>query len=85
MLLLITGYPNSGKTTIMKELKNVYSDIFIADEYIQKIYQPNEIGYLAIQTNFGNNYVNANGVDKQSLGNLILQNPEANKKLRMCI
>lgn len=85
MLVLITGYPNSGKTTIMQELKKIYPNTFVADDYIKKIYEPDQIGYLAIQANFGNNYVNASGVDKQSLGNLILQDLQANQRLRMCI
>ncbi|MGL4951368.1 MAG: dephospho-CoA kinase [Mycoplasma sp.] len=77
MKILITGETNSGKSTIIRFLKNAGIKCFIADEYVAEIYQNYGIGYKAILDTFGIDYVYDGNVDKQKLSNLIFSDKNA--------
>ena len=52
-LVCVTGLVNKGKSTAMKIISSYGYNVFIMDEYIHQIYNRDEIGYIAIQENFG--------------------------------
>ena len=85
MLVLITGEPNTGKSYIMDHLQSQGTFTFKVDDYINEIYQAGRIGYQVIKEAFGPYYVNAQEVDKHALGELILEDEAARRKLQHLI
>jgi len=67
MILILIGSPLSGKTTLLKELKNNNVPVFQADSYITSIYKKGEIGYKMIKENIGEEFVNEDFVNKRLL------------------
>lgn len=82
MLILITGKPCVGKTTFLNLFKEDGFECFNVDNFVNEIYQFNQIGYILIQANFGKQYVNNTSVDKQKLLDLITNDYE--KYLKLC-
>lgn len=80
-LVCITGLVNKGKSTAMKIISSYGYDVFIMDEYIHQIYNRDEVGYIAIQENFGKEYVNEIQVDRDKLRELILSDSKFRDKL----
>ena len=80
-LVCVTGLVNKGKSTAMKIISSYGYDVFIMDEYIHQIYNRDEIGYIAIQENFGKEYVNEIQVDRDKLRELILSDSKFRDKL----
>lgn len=80
-LICVIGLVNKGKSTAMKIISSYGYDVFIMDEYIHKIYKKNDIGYNAIKTNFGSDYVNEQAVDRDKLRELILNDIKYREKL----
>ena len=80
-LVCVTGLVNKGKSTAMKIISSYGYDVFIMDEYIHQIYNRDEIGYIAIQENFGKEYVNEIQVDRNKLRELILSDSKFRDKL----
>ena len=84
-LVCVTGLVNKGKSTAMKIISSYGYDVFIMDEYIHQIYNRDEIGYIAIQENFGKEYVNEIQVDRDKLRELILSDSKFRDKLNSII
>ncbi len=82
MLILITGQPYVGKTTFLNLFQADGFECFNVDHFVNEIYQFNKIGYILIRANFGKEYVNNSGVDKQKLLDLIVQ--DHNQYLKLC-
>ncbi|MGL4950505.1 MAG: dephospho-CoA kinase [Mycoplasma sp.] len=81
MLVLLTGKTNTGKSSIIKKLREQNIQCFVADEYVSEIYKRDAIGYNQILEKFGPEYVGENTVNKKKLGELILSNNDAFDKL----
>lgn len=81
MLYCITGKPGAGKSTLIKEFEKNGYEILIIDDYINEIYQSNEIGYQIIEKIFGSEYVNGKNVIKSKLKDLIMSNNDSFLKL----
>lgn len=81
MLVCITGKSGSGKTTAIQYIKTLGFNTWVADEYIHEIYRKGNIGYSAIEKNFGKEYVNSKEVDRKKLGSLVFGNTKYMKKL----
>lgn len=85
MFVLITGEPNTGKSHIIDYLSQKGFTTFKVDDYINEIYQNGRIGYQVISEAFGPSYVNEEGVDKEALAALIIQDKKAQVKLQRLI
>ncbi len=85
MIIVLTGSPFSGKTTLLKELSKNGVKIFHADIYIKKIYKANEKGYELIKNEFGSNFVNDKEVDKRKLAEFIVEDDSNLTKLNELI
>ncbi len=81
MKICITGLVGSGKTTIINYLKSIDQDVYIADEYIHKIYRKGKKGYKLIRKHFGNKYVNNLEVDRKKLGKKVFNDVNSLNKL----
>jgi dephospho-CoA kinase len=77
MIVCITGKSGSGKTEVIKTLKNRGFITLIMDEYIHEIYQKNNIGYKLIFQNFGKSFINKKEVDRKKLGKYVFSNEKA--------
>lgn len=85
MFILMTGNPNVGKTQLLKLLASEGYDTFNIDEFVDEIYEVNQIGYILINTHFGREYTNAKTVDKKKLSELVLHDNYAMHKLKILI
>ena len=81
MLICITGQIGSGKTSVLKEFKNLGFKTFEMDVYIHNIYKKDKIGYQLIQKTFGDLYVNDVEVNRKKLGQLVFNNKKMLDKL----
>ncbi len=86
MKIVLVGSPLSGKTTILKKLKEMNINVFNADSYVHNhLYKINQPGYLLIKERFGPEYVNTNEVDRKKLSLLMIQSKENLKLLNELI
>ena len=85
MKIVLVGPPFAGKTTLLKKIQSEGIKVFHADSFVNEIYKPGEIGYKLIEENFGSEFVNANGVDKQKLSRLVSDDSEMMNKLNVTI
>ena len=77
MFIVLTGKPNSGKTSILNLLKHEGYEIFNTDEYVNEIYKVNNIGFILIKQKLGSEYVDNNkGVLKEKLKEFISKSKE---------
>ncbi len=78
MKFLIVGPPLAGKTTFLKALdKKIKTiNIFVADEFVEQIYQKNQPGYNLIKAEFGNTYLKENEVNKTKLSKAVLNDQQ---------
>jgi dephospho-CoA kinase len=77
MIVCITGKSGSGKTEVIKVLKNRGFVTLVMDEYIHEIYKKNNIGYKLILQNFGKSFINGKEVDRKKLGKYVFSNEKA--------
>lgn len=86
MKIILVGSPLSGKTTILKKLKEMNIPIFNADSYVHNhLYKINQPGYLLIKERFGSEFVNDKEVDRKKLAFLMIQSKENLKQLNELI
>ncbi|MDE5767622.1 MAG: dephospho-CoA kinase, partial [Malacoplasma sp.] len=78
-LICITGFMGSGKSTFAKFLQDLGFSVFIADEFVHKLYKKNEKGYELIKKYFGDDFTNSVEVDRKKLKDLILN--DSNQKI----
>ncbi len=81
MIIVITGSPLSGKTTLLKKLSDRGIKVFHADSYVNEIYKAGNIGYEKIKNEFGKRFVNDISVDKRELAKYITDSNENLNKL----
>ena len=79
MIIALIGSPLSGKTTLLKEIKNKDIPVFQADSYITSIYKKGEIGYELIKKNIGMEFVDENFVNKRALAKWTAEGDNLNK------
>lgn len=80
-LICITGFMGVGKSSVINFFSDCKYDVFKMDEYIHSIYLKEQIGYIAIEKEFGTDFVNENQVDRNKLRSFILESSENVKKL----
>jgi len=81
----ITGGIASGKSLVTDYLKSLGAKVICADEITHELYLPNEEGTKAIAKEFGEEYIDENGVDRKKLGMLVFGDRERLSKLNELI
>ncbi len=76
MKIVLVGPPLIGKTTLLDELQKRGISIFNADKFVVEIYKKNNVGYKIIKEEFGDEFVNENGVDKAKLSREVFKDKE---------
>ncbi len=76
MIAVIIGVPFSGKTTLLKKLKEKNIKVFHADSYITEIYQPRQIGYMTIKEELGEEYITPTGINRKAIKTEVEKNPK---------
>ncbi len=68
----------SGKTTFLKALakKDQGLDIFIADEFVEKIYAKDQPGFNLIKNEFGDEFIKNDRVDKTKLSQAVVKDQQ---------
>lgn len=85
MFILITGKPASGKSSILKLLKDEGYETFCVDEYVKQIYKVNNIGYIIIKQKLGSDFVNEECVDTRKLLDFCLASRDNYKRVNELI
>lgn len=85
MMILITGNPNTGKSMVVDYLAEKGMTTFKMDDFIHEIYTKGRLGYDLIKNHFGDAYVTKNEVDRDFLGETVLNDEIAMKKLKLLI
>lgn len=67
MIIIITGSPLSGKTTLLKELQKNGVKVFSADTFVTNIYKAGEEGYELIKETLGEEFVTPESVNRRVL------------------
>ncbi len=81
MLVCVTGKMGSGKSTFMEIAKKTGNNVFIADEFINEMYQRGKPGFKKIIKEFGIFLSNGQQIDKKKLLEVLLENPNNEARL----
>ncbi len=85
-ILGLTGNIACGKTTVGRFLLASGVELYIdADAVVHQLYRPGQEIALAIEKEFGSEYLSAEGVDRQRLGELVFQDKQAMKSLEKIV
>ena len=85
LLVALTGGIGCGKTTVLKEFRNLGIPCFIADDIAGDYYQ--EPSFLnQIRTLFGGSVIRPDGsADKQAISRIVFSNPQSLQQLNQLI
>lgn len=73
----ITGGIATGKSTVIRMIKDLGYDVLSSDEIARRLTKKGEIGYNRILEAFGVGILDDNGeIDRRRLGNIVFNNPE---------
>lgn len=79
MIIALIGSPLSGKTSLLKKLKERGINIFSADVFINEIYKKNKQGYNLIKNTLGFEFVNEDAVNRRKLAEWCVENDNLQK------
>ncbi len=85
MTILITGNPNTGKSRVVDYLATKQMHTFKMDDFIHEFYTKGRLGYELIRTHFGDAFVTKKEVDRDFLGETVLNDEVAMHKLKTLI
>jgi dephospho-CoA kinase len=72
----VTGYLGSGKSTVLKYFHDLGFDTIDADRLVHELYKPGMDGWRKINDFFGEEYILKNGlVNRKKLGKTVFSNP----------
>lgn len=78
MVIGITGGVGSGKSTVLKEIKNLIDcDLLLTDDIAKKLQEPNQISYLKIIECFGKSILNEdNTINRNKLSKIVFSDKD---------
>jgi dephospho-CoA kinase len=86
IILGISGYMGSGKTTVGKYLKKRGCAFIDADEVVDELYAVGNVGYEKIQSFFGRDFLKKSGeIDRQKLARFVFDDKNKLKILNNLI
>lgn len=86
IIIGISGYLGSGKSTALKYFGDFGIDAIDADRIVHDLYSPGKDGWRKINDFFGDQYIGRNGaVDRKKLGKAVFSNPAKLKILEKLV
>ncbi len=83
--IAITGSIGTGKSTIIKMFKKLGVPTWDADSAVHKLYRKGGRAYELLGLEFGDVILGEKEINREALGKIVLNNPEALKKLESYI
>lgn len=80
-IIALTGSIGTGKSTVLKMFKSLGIQSWDADVSVHNLYKINGRAYDIIGREFGKELLEEDGINRQKLGAIVLNNPKAMKKL----
>ena len=86
IIIGITGYIGSGKSTVLNYFSEYGIDIVDADRIVHELYKPGKDGWRKINDFFGDSYITKKGiVNRKKLGKSVFSNPAKLKILEKLV
>ena len=84
-LIGLTGGVGSGKSTVAEMFRELGAEVLDADEAAHAAYEPGSPGFDAVVKEFGQGYVRDGRIDRQKLGQLVFNDPDARRRLNSIV
>lgn len=82
----LTGGIGSGKSTVAKMLEDLGAEVIHADLVGHEVYRPHTAGWRGVVDAFGDEVLKSDQtIDRQKLGAIVFQDPEALKRLNAIV
>jgi len=84
-LIGLTGGVGSGKSTVAEMFRELGAEVLDADKAAHAAYEPGSPGFDAVVKEFGQGYVRDGRIDRQKLGQLVFNDPDARQRLNAIV
>ena len=84
-LIGLTGGVGTGKSTVAEMLRELGATVIDADEAAHAAYAPGTAGFDAVVAEFGPDFVRNGAIDRQKLGALVFNDPDARARLNALV
>lgn len=81
----LTGGVGTGKSTVAEMLRELGATVIDADEAAHAAYAPGTAGFDAVVAEFGPDFVRNGAIDRQKLGALVFNDPDARARLNALV
>ena len=84
-LIGLTGGVGSGKSTVAEMFRELGAEVLDADKAAHAAYEPGSPGFDAVVKEFGEGCVRDGRIDRQKLGQLVFNDPDARERLNAIV